>query len=129
MLTPINRMAWRKSAIARGEIKALPSPSSSTKARKQATALLRNLDQPHRPQGAAHGLLALLRHSSPPHGQEFDGEVDLAGFHHAGERAEVAARALAPALPAIPGGIVLVELQNINHGDRRPDRADLLHLP
>jgi hypothetical protein len=42
MLTPINRMAWRKSAIARGEIKALPSPAGFTNGHKQASALLRN---------------------------------------------------------------------------------------
>ena len=73
----------------------------------------------------SHGVLStrsvLLRHSSPPHGEEFDAEVELSGLDHAHEGAEVAARVLDPALPAVLGGIVLIELQNVDHCDRGSD--------
>ena len=72
-----------------------------------------------------HGVLrirpVLLRHSSPPHDEELDGKIDPAGFHHTGEGAEVAARVLDPALPAVPGYVVFIELQDVDHCDRGSD--------
>ena len=95
--------------------------------RKQRFALLGNLISLLVHKGNGRGLLAILRHPSPPHSKELDGKVDLAGFHHPCEGPEVAARVLDPALPTIPGGIVLIELQDVDHRNRRPDGADVLH--
>jgi hypothetical protein len=73
----------------------------------------------------ANKLIHTLRHSASPHGQEFDAQVNLAGFDQARHGTEIAARVLDPAFAA--GDIVIVELQHIDDCDGGPDQTDLGH--